>query len=327
MNRSQGFACEGRRRRVFKDFFVNYGLYVVFLALIGFFSIRNPAFLTMRNGITILQMASTLGVVVVGMFFVLITGGIDISVASNMYFSAVVAATLLNNFKIPIWLCFVVSMASGCVIGSINGLFVAKFKMLPFITTLATSSIARGLGLLVSNTKLIVLDNSAFAVSNTRILGVPLVAYIFLAMALVGHVILKRTSYGRQLFACGNNLQGAKKIGINGDRTVFLAYLFCGAMAGLAGMMNACNLSSVNQNFAIGDEFVVISSAVVGGASLFGGKGRVLPGALIGILMVQVIMNGLTLIQASPYIYTVIRGVVIFIAVMIDSIKYSGEIR
>lgn len=123
-----------------------------------------------------------------------------------------------------------------------------------------------------------------------------------------------------------NNLQGAKKIGINGEKTIFLAYLFCGAMAGLAGMMNACNLSSVNQNFAIGDEFVVISSAVVGGASLFGGKGRVLPGALIGILMVQVIMNGLTLIQAVPYIYTVIRGLVIFVAVLIDSIKFSGEL-
>lgn len=319
--------CELSKGQLVKNVFVNYGLYAVFLALIAFFSIKNTAFLTVKNGITILQMASTLGVVVVGMFFVLITAGIDISVASNMYFSAVVATTLLNTFRIPIWLCFVVSMASGCLIGSINGLFVAKFKMLPFITTLATSSIARGLGLLVSHTKLIVLDESAFVVSNTRILGVPLVAYIFLLMACIGHLILTRTTYGRQLFACGNNLQGANKIGINGQRTVFLAYLFCGAMAGLAGMMNACNLSSVNQNFAIGDEFVVISSAVVGGASLFGGKGRVLPGALVGILMVQIIMNGLTLIQASPYIYTVIRGVVIFIAVMIDSIKFSGEIR
>ncbi|HNW85612.1 MAG TPA: ABC transporter permease [Candidatus Limiplasma sp.] len=327
MNNQPAFTCENRKRGSVKDFFVNYGLYAVFLALIGFFSIKNPAFLTVKNGVTILQMASTLGVVVVGMFFVLITAGIDISVASNMYFSAVVACTLLNTFKIPIWLCFVVSMLSGCLIGSINGLFIAKFKMLPFITTLATSSIARGLGLLVSHTKLIVLDQSAFVVSNTRILGVPLVAYIFVLMAVIGHVILRRTTFGRQLFACGNNLQGAKKIGINGEKTIFLAYLFCGAMAGLAGMMNACNLSSVNQNFAIGDEFVVISSAVVGGASLFGGKGRVLPGALIGILMVQVIMNGLTLIQASPYIYTVIRGLVIFVAVMIDSIKFSGEIR
>lgn len=171
-----GIHLYNRKRASAKDFFINYGLYAVFAALIGFFSIKNPAFLTLKNGITILQMASTLGVVVVGMFFVLITAGIDISVASNMYFSAVVACTLLNTFKIPIWMCFVVSMLSGCLIGSINGLFVAKFKM-SLITTLATSSIARGFGLPVSRNKLIVLDQSAF-VSNTRILGVPLVLYL-----------------------------------------------------------------------------------------------------------------------------------------------------
>jgi ribose/xylose/arabinose/galactoside ABC-type transport system permease subunit len=129
------------------------------------------------------------------------------------------------------------------------------------------------------------------------------------------------------LFACGDNYPGAEKIGIKGPRVIFLSYLICGACAGLAGMVNACNLSSVNQNFAIGDEFVVISSAVVGGASLFGGKGRILPGALIGIIMIQMILNGLTLARISPFVYQVIRGIIIFIAVMMDSLKYSGELR
>ena len=327
MNNHAELAHNGRKSFSIKDFLINYGMYVLFAALVLFFTVKNPLFLKIKNVITILQMASTLGIVVVGMFFVLITGGVDISVASNMYFSAVIASLLLNNYNIPIWLCFVVAIISGSFIGCINGLFVAKFKMLPFITTLATTSIARGLGLWICDTQLIVLGESVFAVSNTRIFGVPLVAYIFLATILIGHTILTRTTYGRQLFACGNNLQGANKIGIHGPRNVFLAYVFCGAMAGLAGMVNACNLSMINQNFAIGDEFVVISSAVIGGASLFGGKGKVLPGALIGILMVQVILNGLTLIQASPYIYTVVRGMVIFVAVMIDSYKFSGEIR
>lgn len=326
MNNQSAIARKGRRPSV-KELLVNYGLYGVFIALIIFFTLQNPKFLAINNLITIVQMASTLGVVVVGMFFVLIAGGIDIAVASNMYFSAVVACTLLNNFQMPILMCFVVSTLCGAFIGCINGTFITRFKMLPFITTLAVSSIARGLGLMVSKTKLIVLDSSAFVVSNTRIFGIPLVAYIFMVTVIIGHIILTRTTFGRQLFACGNNVQGAQKIGINTGRTIFVAYVICGAMAGLAGMMNACNLASVNQNFAIGDEFVVISSAIVGGASLFGGKGRVLPGALLGMIMVQAIMNGLTLMQANPYIYQVIRGVVIFIAVMIDSIKYSGEIR
>lgn len=310
-----------------KTFFVNYGLYFVFVAIIVYFSVRNPMFLTMSNAITIVQMASTLGIVVVGMFFVLITGGIDISVGSNMYFSAVVSCTLLNNYKVPIWGCFVISTLCGCLVGIINGTFISRYKMVPFITTLATMSIARGLGLFFSNQKLIVVDQSGFAVSNAKILGIPLVTYIFIGAAIVGHILLTRTQFGRQLFACGNNLTGANKIGVNGRRTVFFAYVICGAAAGLAGMVNACNLSSVNQNFAIGDEFVVISSAVVGGASLFGGKGKILPGAMIGIIMIQIILNGLTLTQASPYVYQVVRGVIIFIAVMIDSIKFSGEIR
>lgn len=325
MNNRSVIVSKGRMS--LKELFVNYGLYGVFIVIIVFFTIQNPKFLAINNLITIVQMASTLGVVVVGMFVVLITAGIDISVASNMYFSAVVACTLLNNFHIPVWLCFVVSTLCGSFIGITNGIFITKFKMLPFITTLAVSSIARGLGLMVSKTKLIVLDSSAFVVSNTRIFGVPLVAYIFIIMVIIGHILLTRTTFGRQLFACGNNVQGARKIGINTNRTIFIAYVFCGAMAGLAGMMNACNLASVNQNFAIGDEFVVISSAIVGGASLFGGKGRIFPGALLGMIMVQAIMNGLTLMQANPYIYQVVRGVVIFIAVMIDSIKFSGEIR
>jgi len=313
--------------KTLKKLVVNYGLYFVFLFIVVYFTVKNPAFLALGNIITIVQMASTLGIVVVGMFFVLITGGIDISVASNMYFSAVVSSTLLNNHGVPIALCFLISMACGTLVGAVNGLFISKYKIVPFITTLATMSIARGLGLFFSNQKLIVLDQSGFEVSNTRIFGVPLVVYIFFAAVLAGHIILSLTQFGRQLYACGNNLAGANKIGINGTRTVFIAYAVCGAMAGLAGMVNACNLSSINQNFATGDEFVVISSAVVGGASLFGGKGRVLPGAIIGIVMIQVILNGLTLSQASPFVYQVIRGIIIFIAVMMDSIKYSGEIR
>jgi ribose/xylose/arabinose/galactoside ABC-type transport system permease subunit len=324
MNSASASLSNGRKA---KNFVVDYGLYIVFLVIIATFSIKNPKFLSMSNGITIVQMSSTLGIVVVGMFFVLIGAGIDISVASNMYFAAVVSASLLNNYKIPIAACFAVSVLCGCVIGAINGLFIARFRIVPFITTLATMSIARGLGLIFSDQKLIVLDQSSFAVSNTRIFGIPLVAYIFIGTAIAGHVLLLHTQFGRQLFACGNNYPGAEKIGIKGPRVIFLSYLICGACAGLAGMVNACNLSSVNQNFAIGDEFVVISSAVVGGASLFGGKGRILPGALVGIIMIQMILNGLTLARVSPFVYQVIRGIIIFIAVMVDSLKYSGELR
>jgi ribose/xylose/arabinose/galactoside ABC-type transport system permease subunit len=316
----------GTRKKI-RRLLMDYGLYVVFLGVIIFFAVKNPKFLSRNNAITVLQMSSTLGIVVVGMFFVLIGAGIDISVASNMYFAAVVSAMLLNTYKIPILLCFAVAVFCGALIGCVNGALIARLRIFPFIITLATMSIARGLGLYFSDQKLMVLDPSSFVVSKTRLLGVPLVAYIFITTAVIGHILLKYTQFGRQLFACGDNYTGAVKIGVRGPRVIFFSYLICGACAGLAGMVNACNLSSISNNFAIGDEFVVISASVVGGASLFGGKGKMIPGAFVGIIMIQVILNGLTLAQGSPFAYQVARGVIIFIAVMVDSLKYSGELR
>ena len=310
-----------------KTFLIDYALYAVFIVIIIFFASRNLKFLALDNLITIVRMGSTLGIVVVGMFFVLIGAGVDISVASNMYFSAGMGVFLLNTFHVPLFWSFVVSIACGALIGTINGFFIAKVRLVPFIVTLATMSMARGFGILVSDQKIIVLDQSSFVFTSTRILGIPLVAYIFIGTAVIGHILLMYTRFGRQLFACGNNYTGAIKIGINGPRTIFLSYLICGICAGLAGMVNACNLAMINLNFAIGDEFVVISSAIIGGASLFGGKGRILPGALLGIIMIQIILNGLTLSEASPFLFQLFRGIIIFVAVMMDSIKFSGELR
>lgn len=320
-----------RKSKVFRqklvDLFISYGLYVIFVIVLAYFAFQSKNFLTISNAINVLRLSSTLGIAVVGMFFVLITAGIDISVSANMYFSAVVGTTLLNNLGLPLPLCFAGALLSGLLIGAINGFFIAKLKMVPFITTLATYSVARGLGLMFTNQQMLFLDTSVLKFSGAKFLGIPLVVYMFIIIVLVGHFILTKTQYGRQLFACGNNLLGANKMGINGTKTVFIAYLICGGLAGVAGMTNACILSVINPNFAIGDEFVVISSSVIGGASLFGGKGKVLPGAIIGIVMVQVITNGLTMMGASAYVFTIFRGVIIFIAVMMDSIKFSGEIR
>ena len=257
----------------------------------------------------------------------LITGGIDISVASNMYFSAVVGTTLLNNLGCPLILCFVGSCLSGLLIGCINGFCVSRLKIVPFITTLATYSVAKGLGLMFTNQQMLFLDSKVMVFSSTRIFGIPLMVYIFAVVVIIGHFILTKTQYGRQLFACGNNLTGANKMGINGPRVVFAAYAICGTLAGLAGMVNAARLSVINPNFAQNDEFTVISSAVIGGASLFGGKGKVIPGAIIGIVMVQVISNGLTIIGASAYIQNIFKGLIIFVAVMVDSIKNNGDIH
>ncbi len=309
------------------DFLCTYGLYFIFIIMIIFFATQQSNFFSVSNFLLILKSASVLGIACVGMFFVLIVAGIDISVSMNMFFSAVVGATLMNNMGMPLPVCFLASCISGLLIGCINGFCVAKLKIVPFITTLATYSVARGLALLFTNQQMLFLGSSVIDFANIRWFGISIFVYIFILIVLIAHYVLTSTQFGRQLYACGNNLVGAEKIGINGTKIVFLAYAICGALSGLAGMLSACNLSVINPNFAQGDEFVVISSSVIGGASLFGGKGKVLPGAIIGIVMVQAIVNGLTMIGASAYTYTIFRGIIIFIAVMVDSIKFSGEIR
>lgn len=309
------------------DFFCDYGLYVIFLLMVIFFAVQCKNFLTISNLFLILKSSSVLGIATVGMFFVLIVAGVDISVSMNMYFSAAVATIVLNTFHAPLILCFVVAAVCGLLIGCINGIFVAKVKIAPFIVTLATYLVARSLALFISDQKIMFLDSQAMTLANIKVGGISIFVFIYLGIVVLAHLLLTRTQFGRQLYACGNNLQGANKMGINGTKTVFLAYVICGTLAGISGLLSACNLSCINPNFAQTDEFVVISSAVIGGASLFGGKGRVLPGAIIGIVMVQTIINGLTLMGASAYSYTIFRGVIIFIAVMVDSIKFSGEIR
>jgi ribose/xylose/arabinose/galactoside ABC-type transport system permease subunit len=200
--------------------------------------------------------------------------------------------------------------------------------VVPFIATLATMSIARGLGLLVSKAKVYRMNElsvfSQSTVGNTRF---PVVVVLQLAMLAVFAFIYYKTPFGRHIDAVGNDANAAKNAGIKVVKVQFFAFLICGFTASVAAMLLAGQVANVTTNFANGNEFLVISGAVLGGTSLFGGKGNMIPGALVGIVLVQTILNGLLLMNASPYAYTIIRGLIIFVAVILDSINYKGELR
>jgi ribose/xylose/arabinose/galactoside ABC-type transport system permease subunit len=264
----------------------------------------------------------------------LITGGIDISIGQNMYLSAIIVALVMDAMK-PTGLLgtpasyiviYGVALLTGAAVGSLNGLLVARFRIVPFIATLATMGIARGVGLVVSNSKVYYVERLS-PISNGHILGIPNLVIVMLVLVVVFDHVLRRTPFGRQLMAIGNDSQSARKIGISVDRKVFLAYVICGTLAGLAGVFLAGQVANVAVYFADGSEFLVISAAVLGGTSLFGGKGTVFPGALIGIILVTTIVNGMTMMSASPYAYKIVRGAIIFLAVMVDSVNYKGELR
>lgn len=313
-----------------------YGVYVVFLLLVIFFSFFNPRFLTVNNSLMIMQQAAPLGIAVIGMTFVLILAGIDISVGQVMYLSAILCSMILTGLRDAgymgtVWSFAVVYLASliiGALVGSLNGLVISRFKIVPFITTLATMGIARGIGLISSNSKVYNIPELG-VISNGKLLGtnIPVIMIIFLILIFIFDFVLRRTSFGRQIMAIGNDPIAAAKIGIPVTRNIFLAYMICGSLAGLAGVLSAGQIGTVAVYFADGNEFLVISAAVLGGTSLFGGKGSVFPGALVGMLLVMTIVNGMTMMNASPYAYKIVRGAIIFLAVMVDSINYRGELR
>lgn len=163
--------------------------------------------------------------------------------------------------------------------------------------------------------------------SNGRLGPIPNVVILFALVLLVFDHVLRRTAYGRHLMAIGNSSRNAERVGIKVNRDIVVAYIICGALGALGGILSAGQIGSVSAGFGEGNEFIVISAAVLGGTSLFGGKGSILPGAIIGIILITTIMNGLAMVNASPFIYTIVRGCIIFIAIAIDSIGHKGELR
>ncbi|MCE1254997.1 MAG: ABC transporter permease [Anaerolineae bacterium] len=320
--------------RKYLPYLYQYGIYIVFMVMVVVFSFTNKHFLSIENALIILQQAAPMGIAVVGMTFVLILAGIDISVGQIMYLSAILVAIAMEAMKPSGFLgtpgsyaiIFAIAILTGLTIGTINGLVISRFKIVPFIATLATMGIARGIGLIASNSRVFFVEKLS-PVSNGNINGFPVVVIILLVLAIVFDYVLRRTPYGRQLMAIGNDSAAAQKIGINVRRNVLIAYAICGTMAGIAGVLSAGQVANVAVYFADGNEFLVISAAVLGGTSLFGGKGSVFPGALIGIILVTTIVNGMTMMNASPYAYKIVRGAIIFLAVMVDSINFKGELR
>jgi len=315
---------------------LKYGVYLIFGLMVAYFATRNPRFFTVDNLLLILQQASPLGIVVVGMTLVLVLGGLDISVGRIMFLSGSIIGYVLTRTSLfppglferadGYLIVFGICVLTGAIIGLINGLLVAKLRIVPFIATLAIGSIIRGIGLTISGSRTPATSLISGFV-NSKLLGLPMTLVFFIVIALLFDFVLRRTVYGRHLMAIGNSPDMAHKTGINVARSTILAYVICGSLAGFSGGLLAGQVGAISISFGEGNEFIAISAAVLGGTSLFGGKGSIIPGAIIGIILVTTIMNGLAMVNASPYVYTIVRGCIIFFAVMVDSIKYKGELR
>lgn len=296
----------------------------VLAAVAAVFGALSPTFLTVGNLINILIQSSAVGIVATGMTFVLLTAGIDLSVGSVMLFGAAVCGTLVApQFGIawPAWAGGLVMLALGALCGLVNGLAVARLKLTPFVVTLSSLFVLRGLGLNVSRTRAINLPDDFRRLATEGLLGVPVPVWAFGAVLILGQWVIARTRFGRHVLAVGHDPAAARKAGINVSGVLVRVYLISGACAALGGLVALAQLGAVSPTFGRDREFDAIAAAVLGGASLFGGRGNVLPGVLVGAVTIQTVYNGLNLIDADPYTYPVITGGVVFLAVMADSLR------
>ncbi len=289
-------------------------------------SILTPNFLTASNLTNIVTQSAVVGIAAIGATFVIITSGIDLSVGSNIALSGLVGAIVAQTTGSGL-LGIAVVVLVAMVVGAVNGASVAWLGLAPFIVTLAVMGMARGLTLQISQGQSVYgLPESLNWLGSSAIFDIKTSALVTVLLFVVAHFVLSQTTFGHRIYAVGGNAEAARLAGINVKRVVFAAYVIAGITAGIAAIILLGRLDSATPNAATGTELQVIAAVVIGGTSLFGGKGSMV-GTFIGVLLIGVINNGLTLLNVSSFWVQFVQGALIFLAVLLDSFNSRRKQR
>jgi inositol transport system permease protein len=304
---------------------------IFLICLMTTFAIIEPRFLNTTNLFNVMRQISITGLIALGMTFVILTAGIDLSVGSLLAFSAIVAAAVSkgssgNTLSLdaetavghPWYVAMAVAVGLGLLGGFLQGLGITRLKVPPFVVTLGGLSAFRGLTLWFSGGGPISGFDADYRWWGQGLIGqVPVPVLLFLFTAVICHIILRHTRYGRHVYAVGGNPEAARLSGLNVDRIILSVYVIVGTLAGLAGFVLSARLNSAEAVAGIGYELTVIASVVIGGTSLFGGAGSI-GGTVIGAILIGVLVNGLVLNNVSSYIQQIIIGLIIIAAVAFD---------
>ncbi len=300
--------------------------FVVLIALIAYFGFAAPNFLTEDNIVGILQSTSVNGVLGVACTFVIISGGIDLSVGTLMTFCAVMCGVFLTNMGLPLIFGVAAAIVFGALSGGVSGTIIAKLQVPPFIATLGMMLLLKGLALVIAQDKPIYFnDTPNFSViSNNSLIGdfwpsfaIPNGVLILFAVAIVASIVLNKTLLGRYVFALGSNEEAARLSGVNVDFWKILTYALGGSICGIAGLIIASRLNSAQPALGQGYELEAIAATVIGGTSLSGGRGTIL-GTIIGAFIMSVLTNGLRIMGVAQEWQIVVTGVIIIVAVYVD---------
>ena len=309
--------------KYFKD---NIGIIIALLAMCVFlviFPTTRSTFLTQNNVFNILRQNASNLFLATGMTMVIILGGIDLSVGSVIALSGCVAAGCVVNMGLPEVAAFLIAILIGAAVGMFNGVVICKTNIPPFIVTLASMNITKGIALVYTQGAPIRCMTDAFKFPGAGYVGpIPTPVILMLIIFVIAVMLVNRTHFGRHIYAVGGNAQAASFSGINVQKVKFWVYTFTGIMAGIAGVVIASRLYSGQPRSGEGAEMDAIAAVVVGGTSMSGGSGR-LGGTLIGVLIIGVLNNGLNLMNVNSFWQDVVKGVVILLAVFIDYVKNS----
>ena len=309
------------RERVFGAAAFRFESLLVLAALIAVMAFLSPVFFSVSNLLNIVLSTSVIGVLAIGMTFVICSAGIDLSVGSIVGFSGVVGALATANFDLPWPACILACLAAGALAGWVNGFLVTKGGIPPFIATLGMLGVARGVALVLSNgVSIYGLPPEVVYLGQGRPFGVPTPVIVLLVTAVVAHVLLIHTRFGVYAQVIGDNETAARAMGVRVERHKTLLYTLSGLLSGLAGLLFAARINSGEPTAGLNYELTAITATIIGGTNLFGGRGSIV-GTIIGALIMGVLQNGLNLLAVQPFYQQIAIGAVLILAVWLDRIN------
>ena len=297
--------------------------FATLVVLLIFFSFASNNFFTWSNISGILLSTAVIGILALGTTFVIITGGIDLSIGTGMTLAAVMTGIFLVNLQLPLLVGVLGGIATGALMGFVNGVNIAILKLPPFIATLAMMLIAQGLALVISGVRPIYfsgVEGFKNIALGTLIPGLPNAVLILFVLAIVAYLMLSKTILGRYTFAIGSNEEASRLSGVNTRKWKIMIYTVAGIFTGIAGVVIAARLDSAQPQLGVGYELQAIAAVIIGGTSLLGGRGSIM-GTLIGALIMSVLINGLRIMSIQTEWQNVVVGIVILVAVFTDSLR------
>lgn len=317
-----------REKKKWSQMFQNevFSLILVLLVLCIIMALLNDKFLTGGNILNILRQSSQIGICAIGMTMVILLGGIDLSVGSSQGLAGVAAVVVLNRTG-SIACAVITGIFVGAFVGLINSLIITKMNITPLICTLGTMSIVSGTALVATNAVSYQVSNTSYMqIGIGRIAGIPIPVILLAVLLCIFHFVLNHTIYGRYIYAIGGNKESAELAGIPVDKMIMITYVISGMLTGLAAVVLSARLGSGQPTAGTGFEMTVIAAVIVGGVSLSGGKGSLI-GAMIGVLTLYVLSNGMVLMDVSSFWQDIMKGVLIILAVYVDERRRAQTAR